>query len=380
MGVGGTFYAMERLAANIIGTGMENPSDLFAALRDGKINRDNPFIKFMLSKTSPLTGTLVNVIENKNYVGEPFETPADWAKYVGSRILPISVSSTLFEKGNQDARVFAGNIMGLRTFPKSAWELREEVRNRLSQSQYGKNYDSLPELDKRRIDDNEEIQSLSQEADRSTELRGGLSYKFLQRQQEHDAARKIYVDTLNKAQYAFDSGAITGSQFRETMRQAGYALGKSYEQIDSQPEYKEVMEKLNKGTAAPVEVKDQAYNELVSASYDDRFVDSQTGVFDFQAYRDYRKSIRSKYGEEVWNYIEQREAEARKDLPVLAQEYYKARDILEPYWAVQDEVEKLFGKNYAESSRGQSFISKQRKNMRLSNPEVAKYYEIFYKT
>ena len=59
-------------------------------------------------------------------------------------------------------------------------------------------------------------------------------------------------------------------------------------------------------------------------------------------------------------------------------EYYRAQEVMQPYWEIRDRIEKMFGKRFAESSRGQSLITKLRKAKRAESPEIEKAYQLFY--
>jgi len=51
---------------------------------------------------------------------------------------------------------------------------------------------------------------------------------------------------------------------------------------------------------------------------------------------------------------------------------------MKPYWAVTDQVVRLFGQRYADSPAGKSLIAKRKKQMRLTNPAIAQAYDKFY--
>ena len=91
-----------------------------------------------------------------------------------------------------------------------------------------------------------------------------------------------------------------------------------------------------------------------------------------------RTWFRGQYGEEALRYVEDERQLAGRDLPPAYLELQEAERAMRPYWAVRETVERLFGKQYAESSKGQSFITKQRRLLRLSDPEMNRYYEMFY--
>ena len=85
-------------------------------------------------------------------------------------------------------------------------------------------------------------------------------------------------------------------------------------------------------------------------------------------------------GDEMFDYVEEYRALKYTDFPPEYQELVKARIILKPYWQVKTNVEKMFGKTYAESSYGQRLINKERERMRRANPEMEKYRQMFYVT
>jgi hypothetical protein len=376
LGVGGILYALMRLASGVATTAAEEPLDLV------RLNRfDNPFIRFMYSRTAPLTGLSVGLaIEHKNFFGEPFESPADYGKFLADKVIPIAFQDIMpWEKRKITAPVFASELMGGRTFPKSAWELREEARDRYAMQQYGHPYDALPELYKREIDKMPEIQMLQEESDRRTVYRGkALSVAFLNRQRERDDARFMYEQNLWQAQRAVDAGLISPYDFRELLQQAGYGLGMTYQHIDSRPEYKEVMQKLKEPKDVSKDyIGDIAYDELVEALYSGRFED-EYGLFNYEAYNKFRENLRRKYGDAVYEYILAREAQRRENLPPLAQLYYKAREVMKPYWDIAKRVERLMGKTFANSTKGQALISKLRRDMRVTSPEIQNFYELFY--
>ena len=79
-----------------------------------------------------------------------------------------------------------------------------------------------------------------------------------------------------------------------------------------------------------------------------------------------------------YQYVLDRKAQRDENLPELAKEYNRAKIVMKPYWIIQTDLEKMFGLRFAESSRGKSLITKLKQQMRLTNPEINRYYELFY--
>jgi hypothetical protein len=170
---------------------------------------------------------------------------------------------------------------------------------------------------------------------------------------------------------------IDGMTFKDELQNAGYGLGVTYNHINGQKEYSEVMGKLNQPKEISSKYRgDVAYEELTAASYSNQFTD-EYGIFDFDGYNAFRESLQQKYAD-VWDYVTQREAQTKADLPPLAQEYQKAKEILRPYWDITTDVVNLFGQRFADSPRGKSLIKKRKENLRRMNPEIDKYITMFY--
>jgi len=374
-------YGLMRLGAGVAVTAAEEPEDLFQPFKAGALNRfDNPFLRFMYQRTSPLTGLGIGaVVEQKNYFGEPFESPADWGRFLAEKVTPIAMQRIVpWEEHKVTAPVFLSEVAGGRTFPKSAWELRDETRDRFAQERFGKDYEGLPRLEQDRIDKAPEIEALQEEADVRTEQIGGLSLGFLKWREERDSAREAYVRELDMAQKAVDVGRQTPYEFKKRLQDAGKGLGATYGHINANPEYKEVMAKLDEPKDISKEyIGDIVYNLLqqARASFEDEY-----GIFNYDAYDGFKEKLSQTYGDDTMEYAEELIEQKREDLPPLAQEYFLTQDVLKPYWNVQRDVERIYGeaKNPSQQRRINTVVSRIRKRMRLTNPEVAKYYNLFY--
>jgi hypothetical protein len=379
IGVGGALYGLMRMMANVVGKapiGKEN--ELIDLVRMSK--DDNPFIKFMYSRTAPLTGTITNIIENENYLGEPFESPADWGRYMLEKVTPIALQD--FVQGEQGLGTIA-NVFGARTFPQSGWELQEKAKENIAQRELGVPYESLPDIEKKRINKRPEVTMFQAEMDKRTvQIGDALSVGFMEKKRETDDAKTSYINQLNDFQTAYDKGLITALDFKDEMQNAKYGYGATLEHINSNPRYAEVLKKLQ----APKDISkdyvgDIAYSELQDASYSGKF--EQYGIFDFDKYNQFRESLRLKYGDATWNYVLNRESEGDKDLPPLAQEYEKAKETMKPYWAIQTQIETRFGTKLENMSplqlkRAQKLITQMRQMLRMRNPAVASAYQKFY--
>jgi len=384
IGIGGIMVALMRFGYDVAATALEDPINLVKPLSEGSVNRwDNPFIRFLYARTAPLTSTLYGtLVEQADYFGEPFESVGDWANFMADKVTPIAVQGVI---DDPSIELGVAEFAGLRAFPKSAWELLDEERDDIALREFNDVYDNLNDLEQTRVDKFPTVQRLQKDIDAQTVARGdATSVAWLNWEREKNVAREVYEETLHNLQRAYDDGVITGVQFRERMSDAGYGLGATYEHINKQPEYKEVMETLKK----PRKITDRHIKDIASAEFMDRMYrkdeDGRTefedkyGLFQYDKYNAYIEEFRAKYGEEIYQYVLEEKRERDENLPPLAKEYQRSKEIMKPYWAIKDRVIKQFGRAFAESSRGQSLITKMRKALRLQNPLIEKYYQMFY--
>ena len=385
VGIGGIMVALMRFGYDVAATVVEDPINLVKPLSEGHLNRwDNPFIRFLYTRTAPLTSTVMGtVVEQANYFGEPFENVGDWAKFMADKVTPIAVQGVI---DDPQPHVAFTEFAGLRVFPKSPWELMDEERDRVAIREFGQPYENLNDLEQTKVDKFDTIRSLQKDVDAQSVTRGdAVSVGFLNRQRERDAARQVYEEKLWGYQKAYDAGEINGFDFKELMSNEGYGLGTTYDHIDAQPEYKDVMEVFKK----PRDIKDKhlediAYSEFMSMMYQTgkngrSIFEDQYGIFQFDKYNAFIEEFRAKYGEENYQYVLARKAERDAELPPLAKELQKAKLILKPYWQVADDVARIFkSKRFAESKAGQRLITRLRNVKKIRNPEIRKALAMFY--
>ena len=377
VGIGGILYGLGRLTANVVGTAIEEPVDFLSLSRF-----DNPFIKFMFSRTAPLTGLTVGAaLEQKNYFGEPLESIGDWGKFFAEKVLPIAAQRAILEPEHRAPSLFISEVMGGRTFPKSAWELQEDEREVVAQREFGAPYEQLDLLKRKQVDQFPEVTRFQEEIDKRTTQRGkALSVAFLERGRDLDDARFMHKSNIEQLQRAYDAGVINGYEFKEGVTEANVGYGATYEHINQNTRYTEVVAKLEE----PRDVSRQyrwelAYDELMEATTSNRFEDIY-GIFDFTAYNNFLEDLRIKYGDDDYNQALEMRNEKYAEYPPMFQELQRAKQVLKSYWQVQEEAIKIFGQPRTkwQENRLNAFISKIRKQKRLASPEVEKYIQLFY--
>ena len=246
-------------------------------------------------------------------------------------------------------------------------------------AQYNMPYDNLPVLAQMRINAREDIKVLDEAADeRTVQIGDEESLSFLKRRRDRNDAWFSYIHDLQQAQKAVDDGVYSGYDFRLQLQKARYGYGKMLELIDRNPDYAEALKKIKERDVSGRWIGDTAYDELMEWIYTEG--EDEYGIFRYNAYNQYLDQMRIKYGDAIMAYVDERRREKNKELPLMAQEYLRAVDVLKPYWQVQDEVIRIFGqpKTPWQERRVDSLITKVRKQLRRANPEMERFYQLFY--
>jgi len=377
-GIGGIQYAMMRMAGSVAGdVAKGEATDLVSLSR-----KDNPFIRFMYNRAAPLTSFTVEAMEGKNFFGEPLENYEDWAKWAASKVTPIALQ-TVWQEGETTPVTLAGEFAGLRTFPKSSHELRDEARNRYALFEFKKPWEELNRLEQRILEKTHpELVQLAEEADQISARRGDEKQQlYYEWQDRRDDVRMSYEQKLWALADKVDKGEMTPYDFRKQAQRLGSELGGAYQAIDKSPRYQEVIERIEKrkDTLDAKNKLDAAYNEWVANMFGGKFVNPSTGEYDFDAANKFREEFQSKWGMDIYNKVQQTLL-LGKNVPPLMKEYYKAVETLRPYWKIRDDVEKMLGepKTPYQVMRFDRLVSRLRKRLRRIDPQVEKYYQMFY--
>ncbi len=380
IGLGSMPLAMFRAMGNIYKTATDNPMGFLSF-----DSRDNPLLQFVRSRVSPISSMAWDAFTGKTYIGEPLDEPIDWGREVVlNKVLPFWVSP-LFDTPRAGLSGTLGQTVGLRTWPLQFWERRDELRNELAQREYGKPWTSrngqmgINELQKTALEEKyPELMKVTEQATAVQVARGGADEKaWLNFQTDRKRARAEYDKKLQSAQDLYNAGQISGYDFKRLAQSAGTALRGAYANIEDNPTYKSVMEFLNQPmTAEQIQntpIEDIAFDIYMAMMYGGDLEDA-AGQYNYEEADRRRDIFIAQYGQQIYQYVKDR-LSSGKNIPPLMQEYYKAQDILRPYWDIQTLADKYF--KYDTPSK-RAFISRRRKAMLRTNPTMAYYHMLFY--
>ena len=395
---------------------------------------DNPFIRFMAGRVSPVTNialTVKPVLSGdppRDYMGMPFETPRDYAEYIIGLVSPFW-AEPFYTKGRtaeQKAIEAATGFAGLRSYPESTWDKRETLRvkavdkvkadwGELSQSQrilFGPDngasppdtWQEIPSLGKQRIlETDANLKAVTEQYSQEMVKKGDPNAVL---RSKYDADReRIFTDyqtELNKIQSGYQAKAYKGRELKEAIQSAREKMGYAYDLLERDPEYQAMFGQWEKWRQeSPEIVQDAAYDEYRARVSNAPDLEDEYGRFLFDEAQRRTEELKTKWGPDIWAYIEQRIAEGRKEDPPIVQEYYKSREVLRPYWEVPEfilskypaftrivqKVEEaettnpLLAKRLRKTlgyKRYDALVTKMRRYLRVKNPDVDRFGVLFF--
>lgn len=375
VGVGAFITSLMRFTADVA---TSKPEDYVFWPQEGeeagewatRVRRDNPFLKFMYSKASPLISGGLDAIYHRNYFGEEFETPADWARWVGDMTLPIALQSVLTQEKPANLPAFTAEVAGMRTYPMPAYEELAQSREQYAQSIGRTSWDDLTELEKQQaIDASPDLAQWTERADVERVKWGDdLDLLFDKWGEDRERVQAQYESELTQVQNAFDADSISGYEARQRFDKAADNRRFAYQFLQTKPDYAPVIEALAQPDKVPPRhTQDVAYDEYVSLMYGSDLENPVTGEYNFEEAQRRKDEFRAKWGDTIWDYVQERLAYGKTEPPLL-QELRKAREVLAPYWEIKRKVlERL-------SANGISLweLEKRIQEIENQNPDVAK--------
>ena len=325
---------------------------------------------------------MLDLLKGETYMGEDLITStSDVVRGFRERMLPLAIQDVM------DAMEMSGIAglgtaipatlgVGVLTYVSEFVSKKQKIAKEMG-------YDTWDEIDpktQRELQNsNAELQAAFIEFDRQVMGTAWGDYRLAGK-----AIEGIFAKNVNLAtnQYRESTDVNKGITFREKIGDAFTARRGGYDARQEMPQFEDIVRRQQtKDTAealvslGPEQLAIRAYTEALYGEdmYDD-FGDYRFDLADIR-----KDQLRTQLGTEMYDYVEQYRGVNYETLPEEFQELTRAKKAMKPYWDVYDWAVKTYGKAWADSSRGQAFISRMRKQIRLMNPQVAKAYEMFYK-
>jgi hypothetical protein len=322
MGFGGFWYGLLRLGGNIMdcvnSVGDKEVIDLVKILKEGALNKDNPFVYWWFSRSSPFFSTAYEMASGKDFLGYPIETPMEYGKYMLTRFEPIWIEQGLnwlvpgmardqeIPEGLARAAVGPAEIFGMRTFPDSGWvdfynkvkDIIKELPEDLLRQYYSENempgilkaqqegtlgWKQLPDalqIKLRGMDS--ELEKLYQGAVIDSNVRDSSQWQQWQGVQEK--AKKTYYERGDQLIKSLLSGEIDTKTLRESWSEAGQNYGAMLDGMEDIPAFDSIYDYFTSKEANgdkynwDVNLALGEYLQIITTDYND-----SKGDFDFKA-------------------------------------------------------------------------------------------------
>ncbi len=384
-GFGGFYYGLLRLTGNLmaIAKGDNEPVNLVSILKDGELNRDNPFVYWWYTRSAPLTGFISDMTRHRDFLGYPIETPQDYAKYIGTMFEPIWMEqglnwmvpglardSEIPEGVAEKALVPLGELFGLRVFPDSAWadfykKASEYIthipekdldKKQIEAWQAGKlGWQQLDHRQKvdlfNRYDDLLDLYSIAQ-ADSAVRDSSVWQDWTTQRTEE----KKTYYGGLDRLTEQLRRGVIDIKEYRKRGGDAGQQYGAAIDSMPKAPAYNEIYAYLEAKNEKGL--KYEFDRDVMQAEYEAKILYAEDleveGIYDWEERDNRVDALIEKWGQPLYD----------KMLATLAEEKRQAG--LNPVWIRKGEDSEKLSRTYW---RIDPEDSKAKAEYRMKNPE-----------
>jgi len=420
-GIGGFWYGLLRLGGNIRAcvneVGEREPIDLVRIMKNGSFNKkDNPFIYWWYSRSSPFFGSIFEMATGKDFLGYPIETQEEYAKYIMTRFEPIWMEQGLnwmvpgMARDNEipedmaRAALIPAEIFGLRTFSESTWtDFYDKADEAIKQIPFDElddkqkeafragelTWKELTEFQKADlISRYPELEALFGEAQADSAIRNSPHWKAYSGRMDEE--RTIYYDRIQQLTDSLIKGEIDTREYREKAGEAGQNYGSIMEAVARDPNYAEIYDFFDKKEAEGDKYgfrDDIALGEFqTQVLYTEDLVDSK-GDYDWDE-RDRRvDAFIEKWGQDTYDRIQQYLTQ-KKGLNGLPEAWIRKAEDTEKlgrsYWRLpykpyldMDEEDMLSG-DLPESMWGlwKEYESletdEEREQFKIDHPEMAK--------
>ena len=343
-----------------------------------KVQRSEITSRFLQSKASPAFGLMIDLLKGESYMGEPlFNETTGFIKTARDRLLPLAlqdVIDAMEQSGVNGVWTAAPATLGIGVLTYVNDLVR--VKERIARDMGYQTWDEIDPKTQREIQNtNLELQTAYLDFDRQV-----MGTAWGDWRNAGSAVEDTFRENVGKAtaQYRVVGDGV---QFREKISDAFTARRGGYAAREKELRFEDIVKRLNIEDTAesllslgPEQLAIKVYTD---ALYGDDMYD-EFGDYRFDEADLRKEQLQQQLGEEMFAYVEEYRGEKYQDLPPEYQELQQAKKVMVKYWDIQKKVERLFGKRWAESTRGKAFISKQRKLMRRTNPEIERYYQMFY--
>jgi hypothetical protein len=361
VGPGSIWVAMARAAGNMA-KAVANPSDFavggaLAGKQDWKdMLATDPFWKFWRGRTAPFTGNFLDILNNETMVGDPVNSLEDIMRVVVARDLAPFWLSEIVQPGPEAGLIeqpikpedrlanLAAGLSGLRAWPVSEAETRNNLRDKYSKVTYGKEWNGLTRPEKDVLEQaHDDLRAATQTAQIEIERRGGpmAIYGGLTKQIEN--TKLVRGQELDRAAGAVLTGKMTYEDYNNVREEAMTKYGIQTEMLYNQREAaaKDVPQFQQKDLerTAELDARDRYYQISLDSFRDDT---GQLNDDSWVAFENAQKTFLDTLTPDLRKYVVAHESDWIQALPKAARQIETQRQkdyaLLEQYWKIADDV------------------------------------------
>jgi len=361
IGIGTPFYALSRMGSGILKQMKEDP----AGLVKWDIE-DHAVLKMARSMTSPSTGSVIDLIHGRNFIGDPLrDTDGSWEKlkitrYLGRQGMPFWAETFMYDFTGYNRLSSIGEFAGLRASPlpksRQLKQLQEiylmgdnddpdlvHWRNQQMASGRPITVAEAPALVMDGLSvRHEDVRELQEAMQTSRLARGDSEVQRMNSYMEALGTNRTAADTsMTGFSNAFEDGLMSGKAFRQKITEASAELRGAQESLSEV--FDDVIEKLDTGRIGRLDVTTGYMGDLFYDIYrakvtDHPSLEDEYGNFRPEIFRQLEASYRLEVGDEyLWDYI-QRRKKRNRDFSPTVRDLYKARETLKPYWTLYEDI------------------------------------------
>jgi len=315
VGIGGAQISIIRMLGHATISLEKDPGGLIK-LDD----HDQPFIKWLRGKMSPPGSAAWEIVNGRTYIGEPTrDNPTNFLKnVVATRLTPFWAEQFLWDNPTPGLGGI-GEFGGLRTFPTSLWDKRNDIRQQVS----GDRWDELTRLEKMRLE------AAHPELKRATEMARAQNVDRADPEREVAneyfdklaGARQKFLDDVALAQQEMELTSVHPRVFREKFDLASRDRRRRIEDLMGDTRYDPIRRDLDRYTAEQRRpIADVAYDHYLTDVVANDLLTDEFGNYDFDQRALLEQEFTAKWGPEVLRYVKSVIEAGRQNDPILAKE------------------------------------------------------------
>ena len=343
-----------------------------------KKNRMEIALRFLQTKTSPLAGFMFDIFRGEDYQGEPiFKDTAGTLDLARNRFIPLWAQDVIdaVEQGGWNGAFYAAPAffgIGALTYVDELVRAREKAARQIgAESWKALDPKTQRELEEASLD----LQKAMLTFDRKVMDTAWGEWRIV-----GNTVESNFKDAVNMSVAKYRAN-LDGVAFRDDITKAYAERRGAYKVREADPRFAEIVARQNLpstieslGKLGDEQLAIKIYND---ALYGENMYD-EFGDYKFDEAEVIKQRLVATLGQPTIDYIEEYQGMRYEDLPPEYHELMKAKKIMKPYWAIKDDVIRLFGAAFAESSRGKALITKRRQELRARSPDIARVYALFY--